>query len=103
MYLDKKVTVEHLGPTVSGREAYQPHPGYTFIPMNIQPTSFDFQSVAEGIYVKLFKAFTTSSGIVEGFRLTVSGTTDQYVVRGRQAYDYGPLPHYELVLERGTR
>ena len=103
MYLDKVMLVEHLAPTVSGQETYQSHPGFTFVAMNIQPMGADFMAISEGIYDKLFKGFTTNSGIVETFRLTVSGTTDKYVVRGRESYGYGPLPHFELVLEKGTR
>lgn len=103
MYLDSSVSVEHLATSVSGQMTYQPHPGFAFVPMNIQPMAADFRSMSEGIYSKLFKAFTTASGIVETYRLTVSGTTTQYIVRGREDYGFGVLPHYELILEKGTR
>jgi len=41
---------------------------------------------------------------VEGMQVTVSGTGEQYFVRGRQVHDNGILPdHYELVLTKDKR
>lgn len=100
---DKKVTVEHLATSVSGQETYQAHPGFTWVPMNIQPLSFELAPNGDDYFFKTYKAFTTVSGIVETYRLTVSGTGEQYMVRGRESFNYPPLPHYELILERGAR
>lgn len=104
MFFDSTWFVEHLAPTVSGQETYQNHPGFTGgFKMNLQPASPELTAMAEGQFFKTFKGFTTTSGIVEGFRVTASGTSDKYIVRGREVFTNPPLPHYELVLEKGVR
>lgn len=72
--------------------------------MNIQPASAETQVLVDGVFGKTFSAFTSSSGVVEGMQLTVSGTGEQYFVRGREVHDNGILPkHYELVLTKDKR
>ncbi len=72
--------------------------------MNIQPANAETTVLVDGVFGKTFNAFTTSSGIVEGMLVTVSGTSDQYIVRGRQANSNGLLPaHYELIMTRNDR
>lgn len=100
MLFDKYVTVEFR--TVSGQynnQVYVPHPAFTTVPVNIQPMQGSFTDMGNGIFFKTYKCFTTASGIIEGFRLTVSGTGEQYIVRGRQRFDDIFVPHYELILE----
>jgi uncharacterized protein YbcV (DUF1398 family) len=99
---DKFVTVERR--TVSG--AYNNlvlgiDPAFGQVPVNIQPMQAEFKS--GGMSYKNYKVFTTNSGIVEGMRLTVVGTGEKFIVRGRQRFDYIVLPHYELVVEGDTQ
>lgn len=99
MLFDKFVSVEYR--VTSGtynNSVYVPHPSFTWVPVNIQPIQPEF-GVSDGMAFKHYKVFTTASGIVEGMRLTVSGTGERFVVRGRQRFDYIVAPHYELVVE----
>lgn len=107
MYYDKVVFVETLAAYANNRnqEAFITHSGFAGINgntaavmMNIQPASDQMTVLYEGVAGKVYVAFTAASGIVEGQRLTVSGTSEQYIVRGRKAFFYGPLPHAEVVL-----
>lgn len=112
MLLDKtvivsKVTSDGVG---TSKESYTTHSGYlefghksAAVRMNIQPASAELTAISEGEVFKTFKAFTTNSGIVEGMRVTVSGTNDTYTVKGRESYDYGSGQHYELTLIKGGR
>lgn len=106
MFFDKRVFVWRLAPdaTNNRQEDYSLHPGYPAgAKVNIQPASPMFTQLNDGIQGKMFKAFTTASGIVEGYRLTVSGTGAAYVVKGREVYDYGMGRHYELTLDKPER
>jgi hypothetical protein len=108
MFADKVVFVEIFAPYASNnnKEAYITHSGFgtgvngnpAAVRMNIQPMSAQMTILVEGVIGKTFTGFTTASGLVEGMRLTVSGTSQQFIVQGRQLYDYGPLQHSELVL-----
>lgn len=70
------------------------------IRINIQPATPELTAMADGQFFKVYKGFTTQSGVVEGMRLTVSGTGEEYIVRGKERYD--TLGHQnELVLEKG--
>lgn len=74
------------------------------IRMNIQPANAETTVLVDGVFGKTFNCFTSSSGVVEGMQLTVSGTGEQYFVRGREVHDNGILPkHYELVLTKDLR
>ena len=106
MILDKKVTVNRLNPSsnVGGQEVYVTHSGFiSGVAMNIQPANAEFTAMSDGQFFKTYKAFTTNSGIVEGFQVVVSGTGEQYIVRGRESYNYGSGKHYELALEKAIR
>lgn len=94
------------------KEVYTTHSGYlgpgqittAAIRLNIQPASAETTVLVDGIFGKTFRAFTSASGVVEGMRLTVSGTNQQYYVRGREVHDNGILPaHYELILTKDKR
>jgi hypothetical protein len=71
--------------------------------INIQPASPELLAVSEGVYGQTYKAFITYSGLQIGDQITVSGTNDKYIVRGIDDWNYGPLPHYEVVLFKGDR
>lgn len=109
MILDKTFFVERLTPNSSNsaKEQYTAHSGFLFggiasnaIQANLQPASPEKTVLAEGILGKTFSMFTRASGVVEGFRLTHSGTSNKYVVRGREYYDYGVENHAELIVVR---
>lgn len=106
MFLDKRVFVSILAPDASNndQEDYIAHPGFVGgVLMNIQPASPMFTSLNEGVQGKMFRGFTTASGIVETHRITVSGTGEIYTVQGREKYDYGMGQHYELTLVKPER
>ncbi len=112
--LDKIVFVSRLQktPTDVDKERYVTHSGYlgpgqiptAAVRMNIQPASAETTVLVDGVFGKTFNAFTAASGVVEGMQLTVSGTGEQYFVRGREVHDNGILPkHYQLVLTKDKR
>lgn len=72
------------------------------IRINIQPANAETTVLVDGVFGKIYNGYTNSSGVVEGMRLTVSGTNQDFIVRGRQPHNYGILPpSYELVLSEG--
>lgn len=100
MYLDKVVSISRLTPTAadSDKENYQAVGNYHAVKMNIQPASAELTAVSEGVYGQTYQAFTTVSGLRIGDRVTVSGTNDQFIIKGIQDYNWGPIPHLEVVL-----
>lgn len=105
-YYPQRAFVSRLSPTAADndKEGYVAHPGFpSGIPINIQPASPEFIALHEGVQGKMFRGFTSSSGVVEGFLLTLSGTSQRYVVRGRDAYFYGLGQHAELTLVKDDR
>jgi hypothetical protein len=112
MIQDKTVFVQKVSSDGAGtdKETYVDYPVFLFqgnlcnaARMNIQPASAELTIMSGGEVFKVFKAFTTNSGIVESMRVTVSGTNDVYTVKGRERFDYGFLKHYELTLIKGGR
>lgn len=113
MVEDKVVFVARLAPDQSNAdmEGYADYPAFigpageatNAVRMNIQPASAELTAISEGVFAKTFKAFTRASGVVETFRLTVSGTGDKYYTHGREVYDYPVGKHYELVLIKDKR
>lgn len=108
MFFDKIVFVEALT-TYSGsynKEAYVAYSGFlgqfgiltSALRMNIQPMSAQMTILVDGVIGKTFVGYTTASGLTEGMRVTVSGTHEQFIVRGRQNFDYEPLKHSEVTL-----
>ena len=72
--------------------------------MNIQTATPDMTMLADGEFNKTYTGFTLASGLVEGMRVTVSGTNDTYTVKGRDKLDYGPMvPHFEVTLIKEGR
>lgn len=111
---DKIVFVSRLEKTASDndKQIYTTYSGFAgpggiataAARMNIQPANAETTVLVDGVFGKTFNAFTSCSGIVEGMLVTVSGTSDQYIVRGRQANSNGILPpHYELIMTRNDR
>ena len=104
MLLDKLVFVSYLTVSGTNQEAYVSHPAWPAgLRMNIQPAGPSLTQLSEGQLFKTYKAFTTVSGVIEAYRVTVSGTSEVYTVRGRERYDYGSGQHYELILEKAGR
>lgn len=112
MLEDKTVIVSKVTSDGSGtdKETYLTYSGFLLngvrtaaVKMNIQPASAELTVMAEGEIFKTFKAFTSTSGVVEGMRVTVSGTNDVYTVKGREKYDYAVGIHWELTLIKEGR
>jgi hypothetical protein len=108
MILDKSVLVANLNPDANNadKEGYTTYSGFAlgaYVTMNIQPASAEFTMMSDGQPFKMYRAFTLASGVIENMKLTVSGTSDTYYVRGREVYDFGMGQHYELTLEKRTR
>lgn len=103
MFLDKIASVDRLQPTGadSDKEQYQAVGNYGAIQVNIQPATAELTAIANGVYGQTFQAFVSVSGIRIGDRITVSGTSQQFIVKGVEDHFYGPLPHLEIVLFKG--
>jgi hypothetical protein len=80
------------------KESYVLNLALQSVVMNIQPASAEDTVLIDGVFAKTYRAFTTESGIKTGDHLTVSGTGNQYVVKGVQDWDFDPIPHYECLL-----
>ena len=112
--LDKTAFISRLEKNASDndKEQYTTFSGFAgpggiataAVKMNIQPANAETTVLVDGVFGKIFNGFTSASGVVEGMLVTVSGTNDSYIVRGRQPHNYGILPaHYELVLSKDDR
>lgn len=111
-YYPQRAFVSRLAPEAADhdKESYVTFSGFlnaglptAAIPINIQPASAEFTALHEGTQGKMFQGFTSCSGVVEGFLLTLSGTDERYVVRGRSPFFYGQGQHAELVLVKADR
>lgn len=112
MYLDKTGFVATLQrtPGNSDKEVYTTFSGFlgpqgiptAAIKLNIQPADLQLVALTDGVVGKTFKAFTNASGVVDGMRITVSGSNERYIVQGRGEYNF-VLNSYELILSKGER
>lgn len=100
MILDRVVSVKKLTATPgdADKETWETLSGAEGIKMNIQPASAELTAISDGQYGKTFRYFTTYSGLKIGQRITVSGTSDTYDVKGVEDWNTPPLPHFEGVL-----
>lgn len=111
MILDKTAFVYKF--TTSGNrdiEGFVTFSGFNFqgvpasaVKVNIQAASPALTAISEGIFAKTFKIFTLNSGIVEGMKLTVSGSNDSYYIVGREIFPLPGLKHYELTANKHDR
>lgn len=103
LILDKIASIYRLQPTSgdSDKEDYQLVGNYNRVQINIQPAGPELTALSEGQYGKTYQAFVTVSGIRQGDRVTVSGTSKNYIVKGIHDQLWGPIPHLELVLFEG--
>lgn len=99
----KTTSISRLTVTVgnSDKEQYQTVTGLEAVKMDIQPASAELTAVSNGVYGQTFRAFTSTSNLKIGDRVTVSGNNKNYIVKGISDWNYGPLPHLELVLFEG--
>lgn len=99
--VDRYVSVEHLAPDSgnANEEGYVVDLSLAGVPCNIQPTSPQMIELYGGAYGKAHTLYTTSSGILETDRLTVSGTGRTFIVKGKQIFDYQVGMHSEYYLE----
>jgi len=100
MILDRVVAVKKFVATTADndKETYETLSGAEAVKMNIQPAGGELTVLAEGQYGKTFRFFTTYSGLGIGMRITVSGTTDTYNVKGIEDWNFGSLPHFSGAL-----
>lgn len=102
VYTDVTILVEHLNvdSTNTNKEGYVSDAALQAVSGNIQPSSAEVIALYGGAYGKSYTLFTTASGILETDRLTVSGTTQKYIVKGKQYYGYAYMQHGEYHLEQ---
>lgn len=103
MILDKRAFVARLSPNSddNDKEMYvEIVPGG--ISINIQPANAELVAITDGAFGQTFRAFTTYSGLQIGDQITVSGVNTKYIVKGVNDWNFGPIPHLELVLFKGN-
>lgn len=103
MIQDKIVSVKYLLPDASDsdKESYVANAALSNVKINIQPAGDQTIAIVGGVLGQTYTAFTTRSGISEGNYLTVSGTTNVFIVRGVTDWSTPNLiPHYELLLDK---
>lgn len=111
MYEDKVAFVSVLRKDASDndKESYVTHSGFkgpggidtAAISINIQPAGAKFTALAGGVIGKMYKGFTTASGVKDGMVLTMSGSGKRFMVRGSEFYDF-VLETNELVLSEAN-
>lgn len=94
------ISVEHYTIQAANKQGYVADVGLSAVPCNIQPTEPEILALMGGAFGKGYTIFTTASGILEGDRLTSSGTGDIYIVKGRQNFNYTYAQHLELYVEK---
>ena len=101
LFLSSYISVEHLNPDASNtnKEGFVSDLALQAVAVNIQPASMELTALNNGAYGKSYTIFTTSSGILETDRITVSGTNQQFIVKGKQAFLYGLAQHVEIFCE----
>ena len=71
--------------------------------INIQPETAENVAILGGTFGRVYRAFCTQSGIQIQDKLVLSGTVtisgQEMIVRGVENWNFGPLPHFEIVLE----
>lgn len=107
MILDSTVLVSILAPgsSIADKETYINHPCFldpagvatNAVKVNIQAADAQLVALSEGVLGKTYRIFTTASGLVEGMKLTISGTGEAYYVRGRERFTNPLGKHYELL------
>jgi hypothetical protein len=101
LFLNTYISVEHLNPDSgnSNQEGFVSDLALKAVACNIQPASMELTALNNGAYGKSYTVFTTASGILETDRITVSGTGQQLIVKGKQYYNYGLGQHLEIFTE----
>lgn len=105
MFFDKNVDVQRLSPTQSDSDKEEYGVVIRGVKVNIQPASSETVALTGGVMGKTFTMFTTRSGIVDGDRVTVSGTfvdglsqNKELTVANAGNWSFGPIPHFEHTL-----
>lgn len=94
------VAVEHFQPDSDvNKEGYVPDTNLMAVACNIQPTAPEMVALYGGAYGKAYTMYTTVSGIRESDRVTQSGTTTKYIVKGLQNFNYFNARHLEVYIE----
>ena len=103
MILDRVVSIARLTPDNSDndKETYVTVSGLEGVKMNIQPADAELIALTEGQVGRTYKAFTAISGIQISDKITISGSSTSYLVKGISDWYFGPIPHLELVLWLG--
>ncbi len=101
IYTNLNVNVEHLNPDAdnANKEGYLPDLSLVGVKANIQPSTPEVVALYGGAYGKVYSMYTTASGILETDRVTVSGTSQKYIVKGKQNFNYSVLQHCHYILE----
>jgi hypothetical protein len=101
LILDRVADISRLSPdsTNTHKESYVSYLPLANIPLNVQPAQAEDVVVAGGVFGQTYIGFTTASGILEGDKLILQLTGEQFIVKGKQNWMSPDLaPHIELLL-----
>lgn len=103
MILDKQAAIFRLAqdPSDADHEFYQPT-AVTNFAIDVQPVSAQYEVQAGDTYGRLYNGYCLQTGIQIHDKIVISGTTSwsgmEYIVQGVKDWNFGPLPHFELLL-----
>jgi hypothetical protein len=102
VYITHTISVEHLTRDLTNlnTEGYAADISLSGVMCNIQPAGQEVAMLYGGAYGKSYSLFTTNSGILETDRVTISGTSTKYIVKGVKKFDYGIMQHLEYLIEQ---
>ena len=103
MILDHIVAVSRLTKDSdnASKESYQVNLALSAVKCQIQPAGPEETAISEGVFGQTYLAFTTTSGIFPGDYITVSGTGEQYRVKGVEDWSQiEGIPHFEITMLR---
>jgi hypothetical protein len=103
MILDTVISIQRLTKDLidADKEKYESNLALSSVKCQIQPASPEETAIASGVFAQTFICFTTESGIRPGDKVTVSGTSEVFRVRGIEDWSMPDVsPHYELTMVR---
>ena len=107
LHITHYVSIKHQTPESANTSLsdFVADAGLTYVGVNIQPKSPTDNNEYGGAYSSQYMMFapSTASGIISGDEVTVSGTNQQFIVKGRNAFLYTPAPHLEFLLDEVLR
>lgn len=99
--LDQIISIKRLQRDLNNpnKEQYVNNEALQCVKCQLQPAGTEETAISDGVFGQTFLMFTTTSGILSGDHVTVSGTGQTYRVKGVEDWsEIDLIPHYEITL-----